>query len=321
MASRIGIVLNPRSRYLRHHPRAIGRLHLMAGESGLVAESKDLDHVKRVAEDFLAEGVDIVAIAGGDGTAGITIAAFDAVYRAAGRELPPFSLLRGGTMNTVSNALRLSRGSPVTNLERLLALTARTNGALPAMPPTTLRTTLRADGRVGFLFGTGVFQSFLREYYRRGKSDPSAVTAAETIAFAAASALVQGPLVKKLAAPTLLSLDVDGELFAPNHYMAVTAGTVEQVGLGFTPFFLADRFRGAFHLLALTGTPRTVVRDLPKVWLGLPVAPHNGHNRVARKVVLTAPSGAIDYMVDGDIYTCNGPLVLETGPDVRIVTL
>lgn len=314
MASRIGIVLNPRSRYLRHHPKAIGRLHLLAEDRGLVTESKDYDHVVRAAETMLADKVDIVAIAGGDGTAGITIAAFDEVYKKANATLPPFSLLRGGTMNTVSNALGLARGTPEKNLERLLA---RTRNGTP--PPTATRTTLKADGRVGFLFGTGVFQSFLREYYQRGKNDPSAVTAAETITAAAMSAIVQGPLVKKLAAPTRLSLEVDGESFAENLYMAVTAGTVSQVGLGFTPFFLADRFKQAFHLLALTGTPSTVVRDLPRVWLGLPVKAHNGMNRVAHRVTLTSPDGAIDYMVDGDILTCHGPLVLETGPDVQIV--
>lgn len=314
MASRIGIVLNPRSRYLRHHPKAIGRLHLLAEDRGLVAESKDFDHVKRAAASFLDDNVDVVAIAGGDGTAGITIAAFDEVYRAAKTPLPPFALLRGGTMNTVSNALGLPRGTPEKHLADLFA---KTSNGTP--PKTVTRTTLRADGRVGFLFGTGVFQSFLREYYQRGKNDPSAVTAAETIAAAAMSAVVQGPLVKKLAAPSRLSLDIDGETVAMNDYMAVTAGTVSQVGLGFTPFFLADRFRGAFHLLAITGTPSTVVRDLPRVWLGLPLKAHNGMNRVAHKVTLTSPDGAIDYMVDGDILTCQGPLTLETGPEVQIV--
>ena len=218
-------------------------------------------------------------------------------------------------MNTVSNALRLPRGTPEKNLARLLANTS--NGA----PPTTsTRATLRADGRVGFLFGTGVFASFLREYYKRGNNDPSAVTAAETIGVMAASAIVQGPLIKKLATPDTLTLEVDGQRFATDQYLAVTAGTVEQVGLGFSPFYLADRFRGAFHLLALTGTTSQVVRELPKVWLGLPVKPTNGMNLVARRAVLESPSGSIDYMVDGDVYTINGPLVVETGPTVKIVT-
>ncbi len=312
MAQRIGLVMNPRSRYLRRHPAAIGRLQAQLAGRGLVAESKDLDHIKRVAEDFRKEGVDLVAVAGGDGTAGITIAAFHDVF---GDDMPPFAMLRGGTMNTVSNALHLPRGTPEKNLARLLAQTS--NGVAAT---TTSRATLRADGRVGFLFGTGVFASFLREYYKRGNNDPSAVTAAETIGFMAASALVQGALIKKLATPDTLTLEVDGQRFPTNQYLAVTAGTVEQVGLGFSPFYLADRFRGAFHLLALTGTTSQVVRELPKVWLGLPVKPSNGMNLVARRAVLECPTGNVDYMVDGDVYTSNGPLVVETGPTVKIVT-
>jgi len=309
---RIGVVLSPRSRYLRRHPAAIGRLHTLLGDRGLVAESQDLDHIKRVAADFRAGGVDLVAVAGGDGTAGITIGAFHDVY---GDAMPPFAMLRGGTMNTVSNALHLPRGTPEKNLARLLARTA--DGVLP---PSVLRATLKADNRVGFLFGTGVFQSFLREYYKRGNNDPSAATAAETICFMAASAVVQGPLIKSLAATTTMTLDVDGRHFPATPYMAVTAGTVEQVGLGFTPFYLADRFRGAFHMLALTGAPSKVVRELPRVWLGLPLKPENATSLVARRAVLSCPDGPIDYMVDGDIYTVNGrPLVVETGPSVRIV--
>lgn len=135
----------------------------------------------------------------------------------------------------------------------------------------------------------------------------------------AMSALVQGPLIKELASPVVLSLDVDGRRIPPTAYLAVTAGTVEQVGLGFAPFFLADRFHGAFHLLALNGSTARVVRDLPRVWLGLPVKADNGTNLVARRAVLERPDGDIDYMIDGDIYTASGPLTVETGPSVRII--
>lgn len=313
MGLSVGVILNPRSRYLRRHPAAIGRLHTLLGDRGLVAESKDEDHVRRVAEDFRAQKIDVVAIAGGDGTAGITIKAFAEVY---GETLPPFSLLRGGTMNTVSNALHLPRGTPESRLSALLAATA--NGRLP---PARQRSTLSANGRVGFLFGTGVFQSFLNEYYARGKGDPSAITAAETTMHVAASALVAGPFVKRLAAPVTLALDIDGTSIAAAEYIAVNAGTVSQVGLGFEPFYLADRFHGAFHLLALTGKPASIALDLPRIWLGLPLRAHNGFDRVSRRAVLTSPTGTIDFMVDGDIYQCHGPLVVESGPAVRIVSL
>jgi len=312
MPATIGIVINPRSRYLRRHPDAVGRMRGLLGERGIMAESKSLDAVRHMAESFKARGVDVVAIAGGDGTAGITIAGFRDVY--GDDALPPFALLRGGTMNTVSNGLHLPRSSPVAMLERLLDKTR--NGAVPQ---TVRRPTLAADGRIGFLFGTGVFHGFLRAYYDYGKDDPSPFTAAQTIAHAAASAVVQGPFVRAIAKPITCTLEIDGDLWPERDYMAVTAGTVEQVGLGFKPFFLADRFRGAFHLLAVTGGPTSVVRDLPRVWLGLPLTDDNAKNVAARRVVIRTRADTVDYMVDGDLYTCQGPLVVETGPTVRIV--
>ncbi|MFO0745571.1 MAG: diacylglycerol kinase family protein [Myxococcota bacterium] len=312
MAATIGIVMNPRSRYLRRHPEAIAAMQARLGPRGMMAESKSLDAVHALANDFKAAGVDVVAVAGGDGTAGITIAAFREVY--GDEHMPPFALLRGGTMNTVSNALGLPRGSPLVNLERLLAKTA--NGTAPT---TVSRPTLVADGRIGFLFGTGVFHGFLDAYYSKGKNDPSAVTAARTIAHAAASAVVQGPFVRGIAAPILCTLEVDGDVWPEREYMAVTAGTVAEVGLGFKPFHLADRFRGAFHLLAITGQPASVVRDLALVWLGLGLRQKNGRSVAAKRVVITTPTQSVDYMVDGDLYTCKGPLVVETGPTVKIV--
>jgi len=312
MAAILGVVMNPRSRYLRRHPHAVDAMRRLVGDRGVMAEAKSLDAVRGMAEDFRAAGVDVVAIAGGDGTAGITIAGFRQVY--GDDALPPFALLRGGTMNTVSNALHLVRATPVDNLARLLDKTR--NGALPA---TAARPTLVADGRIGFLFGTGVFHGFLRAYYDKGQDDPSPVTAVKTIAHAAASAVVQGPFVRAMAKPITCRLEVDGEALGEREYMAVTAGTVEQVGLGFKPFFLADRFRGAFHLLAITGGPSSVVRDLGRVWLGLPLAERNGKNWAARRVVISTREDSVDYMVDGDLYTCRGPLVVETGPTVRIV--
>ncbi len=308
----IGIVMNPRSRYLRKHPEAIAHMRELLGARGIIAESRDLDAVRTMARDFQAAGVDVVAVAGGDGTAGITIAGFREVYGDDG--LPPFALLRGGTMNTVSNGLHLNRGSPVANLKRLLARTV--NGELPT---TLSRPTLQADGRIGFLFGTGVFHGFLSAYYAKGKNDPSPLTAAETIAHAALSAVVQGEFIRKIAAPIRCTLEVDGEVWPEREYMAVTAGTVEQVGLGFKPFFLADRFRGAFHMVAVTGAPSSVVRDLHRVWLGLPLREENARGVAAKRVVITTPGGEVDFMVDGDLYTCRGPLVVETGPTVRII--
>ncbi|PKN54676.1 MAG: hypothetical protein CVU56_25290 [Deltaproteobacteria bacterium HGW-Deltaproteobacteria-14] len=187
MTVRIGVVVNPRARYIKRHPAAIERLRRILGGRGELVTSRAVDEVDGIVARFKREGVDVVAIVGGDGTAGIMARGIVAVYGAAAAA-PPLAMLRGGTMNTVANALRLPRGKPEEHLTRLLERTG--SGVLP---PVVWRPTLVANGRLGFLFGTGAFYTFLEQYYRAGHDNPSAVTAVETITRAAASVLTAPP--------------------------------------------------------------------------------------------------------------------------------
>ncbi|MCB9732957.1 MAG: NAD(+)/NADH kinase [Deltaproteobacteria bacterium] len=314
MFLRIGVVVNPRSRYLRRHPEAVARLERVVGRRGPVAVTTDLPSVEDAARRFRADGVDVVGVVGGDGTAGIVARAVANAWD--GEPHPPLALLRGGTMNTVANALGLPRGLPEARLLTLLRATA--GGSLP---PVMRRTTLDVAGRAAFLFGTGVFESFLRAYYGAGDGDPSAVTAALTIARAAASALVQGAFIKELTAPVVAALEIDGERLPERAYMAHCAGTVSQVGLGFTPFHLADTVDDAFHFLALHGSSAVVVRDLGRVWRGRAVRPRSGRDFVAREVVIHPAGGRLTYMADGDLFEHGGPLTVRVGPRVPIVRI
>ncbi len=310
---KIGVIANPRSRYLRHHPEIVGVLEDLIRGRGRLATTESHADVARIAREFRDAGVDILAIAGGDGTVGITVAGFREVY--GDHELPPLALLRGGTMNTVANSLGVPRGRPRQLLGKLIHAT-RGGRSLE----TVARSTIDVAGRLGFLFGTGVFRNFLFEYYQRGRGDPSAVTAAATIGHAAISAFLGGTYVSRITAPDELDLIVDGERLGARHYMAVCAGTVTEVGLGFTPFYLADQQHDAFHLLRLYGGPAEVVRELGRVWFGRPLRPRSGDGRAARSVTIEGSEGAtIRYMVDGDLYEATGKLELRAGPVVRIV--
>jgi len=312
MSLRIGVIVNPRSRYLKRHPGAVGRLAAQLGRRGILVASRTFAEVEEHAERFAAEGVDVVAVAGGDGTAGIVARAFVAVYGAG--QLPPFALLRGGTMNTVANALKLPRGTPEQHLARLLELTQ--GGALP---PVVQRPTLEANGRVGFLFGTGVFYNFLEAYYAAGHDSPTAFTAVQTISRAAGSVLVRGAFAERIVNPHVATVTYDGVVVPARSYLTLAAGTVREVGLGFTPFPRADDAHDAFEFVAVHGGPVAVVRELPSFWLGRPIAPAVGYGAVAREVILDPADGVVDYMVDGDLYASHGPLRLGVGPVVPIL--
>jgi diacylglycerol kinase (ATP) len=242
MGPRLAIVASPRARLFRHQPDELARLEATAGDGALVAPCDDPASTTAFLEAALDAEVEIIAVAGGDGTTGHVIARAAEVWGAAGLPLPAFALLRGGTMNTVANGLGLSRGSPTALLSRLRERLRPGSAALEVVE----RPTIEVEGRVGFLFGTGVFQSFLRAYYAKGKGDPTVVTAAQTIAHTVGSVVTRGAFAKKMAGQEALQVETDGERWPDARYLAVAAGTVSEVGLGFKAFHLAPLYRGAF---------------------------------------------------------------------------
>ena len=60
----------------------------------------------------------VLGIAGGDGTNHVTITGFLEVWE--DEPLPPLAFLRGGTFNTVANAVGVPRGRPDGILARLI---------------------------------------------------------------------------------------------------------------------------------------------------------------------------------------------------------
>src|SRR5262249_42763849 len=155
-------------------------------------ESRDEGDLARIARRFRRDGIEVLAISGGDGTAGAVLSAFRDVYGST--PWPDVALLRGGTMNTVANGLGVPRRAPH---ELLAALADAHEGGETDRTP---RATMDVGGRLGFLFGTGVFASFLTEYYARGGGAPTAWTAAQTLSAMAASVATGGDLAKRLVA-------------------------------------------------------------------------------------------------------------------------
>jgi diacylglycerol kinase family enzyme len=216
-------------------------------------------------------------------------------------------------MNTIANALGVPRAAP----ERLLARAVRglrERGALDTLE----RPTLDVGGRLGFLFGAGVFATFLDAYYAHGP-DPTPLTAARTLGGLAASVAVRGPLARRLVQPIDVAIDAPGFAHV-GRCMAIAAGVVDQVGLGFRPFPRAFSRADAFELLALRTAPLRTVAVLPRVRLGLPLTEPDATSALLREAALRARDGApLHYMVDGDLADApDGTLHLRVGPRVRV---
>ncbi|MGZ3443677.1 MAG: diacylglycerol/lipid kinase family protein, partial [Polyangia bacterium] len=219
---KLAVVINPNALYVRKRPRLLRTLravieHHAAGAE--VIETRTPDDLRRTAQGFRARGVDLVATCGGDGTNLSTITAMVEAY---GRDhLPAFAILRGGTVNTIAENLRI-RGAPEEILDRLCAT---------GDPPLVGQDLLEVNGLYGFLFAAAMGARFLEAYYGGPVVGPAwaGALAARTVA----SSLVTGRFARWLFSPVPLELTVDGRrvdsVQAPR---LLVASTVPDVGLG-----------------------------------------------------------------------------------------
>lgn len=322
-------------------PRAARRLAKTLGDHGVIREAGSIDELYRVAEDFRKLDIDVLGISGGDGTNGTTITGFIDVYQ--GNALPSIAFLRGGTMNTVANAVGVRRGKPEGLLSRLcrayvkraaqpLADVERYVMCLEAKlprskadsdaPPASVMAPTALARKYGFNFGTGVVRGYLSEYYAYAKELgqlPSPLIAAKTLARGIGSSVVKGEMIRRMAAPFHGSVEMaDGTIWPEQDFFALAGGTIDQIGLNFRPFYRYDEAPSTFHLLGIHTTPLGFISNLPNIWMAKPMRPGHTFEAVTNKAIIRS-NGPIRYMVDGDLHECSGELHVTAGPRVRIV--
>jgi diacylglycerol kinase (ATP) len=328
----IGVIYNPRSSYNRRDSNAGRRLERTLGDHGVVRKTDSIDALYRTAEEFKKLDIDLLAISGGDGTNGVTLTGFLDVY--AGATLPRIAVLRGGTANTLADSIGIPRVRPERLLGRVLSTYASDRARLSVIERYLMRVSGHNSQRRdalrdsmppgvaahGFLCGVGVVSGFLKEYYTAGP--PSARVAAKTLLRAIGSTIVQGPMIRRMAAPFRGSVELgDGTRWEERDYLSIAAGTIEQIGLGFKPFYRAQEQPARMHVLGIHTAPLGFVRQLPNVRRGKPMAPGHTYDALANRMRLQAVTPSIDYMVDGDLYACDGPLDVSVGASVRIVVV
>jgi diacylglycerol kinase family enzyme len=307
----IGVVVNPRSRENLRDPRAAVRLARALGDRGVVRTAKNRDDLARIAEDFRNLKIDVLGISGGDGTNYVTITGFLEVY--ADEPLPYVAFLRGGTFNTVANAVGVPRGNPDGLLARLISRYAD-RGRRPLQ--WVERHVMRIGNHYGFIFGTGAIYGFIADYNRAEAKNT--LWAAEVLGRACWKVATGQPTIVAQRWEGSVIVD-DEEVFPDRDYLCIGAGTVDQIGLGFRPFYRWSEEPETFHILGIHTTAMGFVRELPDIWRARPMGPAHTYDRLARQAVIEARGGIVNYCCDGDPHEHKGPLVIETGPRVRIL--
>lgn len=319
----IGVVVNPSSRDNRRNPDRPHTLRRLLGGRGKVFEASSHDALDAFLRELHAARTRYLAVCGGDGTQHLTLSRALPIW--GDDPLPTLLPLRGGTMNTVSSSVGVRRRTS----EALLAdlLTRIDAGALHTTTRGTARIRSSLGDRIGFLFGVGAVHGFLDEYYRAGVGDPNPLTAARTLWKAAAGALSDvvatrtsyGGATARVAAPFRGAVEFrEGPRWEQRDYLAITGGTIEDMGLGFRPFAAAQSRGAAFQLLGIHGNPAAVAAALPRLWRSRPLGTRVAYDTMCtHATIVPANDEPYGYMMDGDLYEHRGPLHVEAGPTVR----
>ncbi len=305
----IGVITNPFSRQNLKNPRLARQLGYILGEKGPLAQPTNHADLAATALRFRDHEIDLLCVNGGDGTLHTALTAMVKAY--GGRPLPKIVILRGGTMNTVAHGLGI-RGTPAEILDYVVS---RYHADEPM--PMVRRWLIDVDGeQFGFLFGNGLIAKFLEVYYE-GR-EPSPTKALWVLTRVALSALVNGALIQRLMAPWRGEVTVDGVAWPARPWLTVAAGTVDDIGLGFRPFYLAPRHPGQMHALGCSATPWDIVKELPRIFRARPPASSEFLHQVGSELVLRSEA-PIHYMLDGDFHRGGQTLTLRIGPPVDLV--
>ena len=309
----VGVITNPRSRVNRRDPTVASRLAWLIGSRGAAAATTSIDDLYRAAEEFKKADVDVLGINGGDGTIHHTLTAFVKTY--ADQPLPAIAILRGGTMNTIANSLGL-RGRPPKLLFELVD--KHHTGTLVTREQRLLEIRDSERTHYGFIFGNGLLYNFLDAYYSSGK--PSPWEAVKLLARACVSALIGGSLARDLNRRLKARVTVDGDTWAREDFMTVAASTVEQIGLGFKPFYRVKERPDAFPILGIhCASPFELAGQLPRIFRGRPMRRDKVIDMVGAHLSFEADE--LPYIIDGDTYRATGHLDVRLGPLLRLVEL
>lgn len=311
---RVVVLSNPWSGRNKRDPGLADRLRALLAPPHALIEPRDPEHADDLAAALLAPGdLGVLCVNGGDGTLAHLLSAF--ARQAGDRPLPLVGILRGGTMNTVAHGIGLG-GSP----ERILARILRRQ-AEGAPHPVARRHLMRVrDGhgpdRYGFLFGNGVVSNFLEVYYEGGDASPA--KAARLLLRAVLSGLVGGSLARQLTRRVEVHVSLDGQPWPVQSFLSVTAGTVDDLGLGFRPFWAVLDHPGKLQAVGFACSTPALALRIPRTLLARPWDHPQILDRLGTRLVLRG-EGRLAYMIEGDFHWGGQMIEVGVGPEVQLI--
>ncbi len=340
----IGVITNPNSRKNQRKPNRADDLQSIVGQLGQVHQTRDTEAIKPVLRQFLRERARFWVSDGGDGALhwmlrmGMEVLEEDE-FRNSGLTLPLAMPTNGGSIDFVAHNVGL-RG----NAETLLSALRRTLEEGQTIEEAEVDSMLVSGVRIndagqeeafktlGFASAAGgVGQRFFEKLFECGEHTPRDIlnVAVKTVGSApvALSPLRHLPgmpdMLRTFATdmfrPTRVRLTLDGQVQPYTDCTGIhIASMAINLGNVFRFFGQADE-PGQLHAIVGTPTPATIIRNIPRMSMGLPMQGKDIYDGPCKDLTLESlDEELMGPIIDGEYYPNVKKISFAPGPRLRI---
>ena len=300
--SRIGVLSNPLS---GSNQDGLGPIHQVVRRHPEVLSHREAscpEDVYAALEAFADDGIDLIAINGGDGTIQAVLTGLFGLRPF--RTLPALALLYGGTSNMLPKDFGL-RGPQHIVLSRLLRMKAA-NRPLPLVSRPVLKVDAAGQSPLyGMFFGAACIYKGIQFFHSKVHTLGLSGELAHGIVVARfLSALLSRR--SELVAPQPISVELDDGDQLSDEYLVFLVSSLEKLILGLRPYWGSGP--GPLHMTALRAEPKYFLKAIVEFFRGSSyryLNPQNGyHSREVEAVRLRLQGG---FTLDGELYQTGAP--------------
>jgi len=306
---KVAVIINPNAKKFRTEKVSIKSYMDHNSDNVITSAPKNIDELKETVDRYNSFKPDYICIGGGDGTIHFVLTELINSYKT--KELPPILILREGTMDNIARSVKLKlKGLQL--LDRLLKKIANNEKI-----ETDDRFTIKINDKYCFLFGAGCITNFLNKVYSGKEKGFYRNVQVALMSFKEGLLNINDGEIFKF---TNQSIYIDDNEVKINPVVGMLSGTVEHVGMGFSPLMEAVQSNGTFQTIILGINPREILLNISKLRVGKRIKSDKYLNTLCKSLVIKQ-AGIFEYTMDGDIYTAKDELKVSIGPKVSLVKI
>ncbi len=279
------------------------------GNNELAAVTKRPKQVPSEIDKMLNAGIEYLVICGGDGTMQVSLSELISQCRARKRAIPGIIPLKGGTINSLAQALGVNL-EPDRHLQRFLeCYETRSFSRIKK------HKLLQVGDSYGFVLGMGSIAEFIRVYNESGHYGQGAVI---RLIGKLAFSLFFKTSSRKLFRPMNAKVAVDGEKTSFEKHTVLIATTIKKTGFG---LHIGYRLQDDFDRFHVWCTPRPIkymAHQFPKFYFGLPLKTNPLLDKLAERVEIDVKEKTT-YTLDGEIYYTDKKIEVTWGPGIEFI--